>query len=82
MSFSKRRIPQVLELVHRVGLGYIQVGQSATTLSRRAERVKLAKQVSTPDRRSFILDEPHRPALPYDVVAPVTGSSSRATPWS
>ncbi|MEM7654267.1 MAG: excinuclease ABC subunit UvrA, partial [Pseudomonadota bacterium] len=50
-----------LETLKQVGLGYIQVGQAATTLSGgEAQRVKLAKELS---RRStgktlYILDEP------------------------
>jgi excinuclease ABC subunit A len=50
-----------LETLAHVGLGYIQVGQAATTLSGgEAQRVKLAKELS---RRStgktiYILDEP------------------------
>ncbi|HKY94020.1 MAG TPA: excinuclease ABC subunit UvrA, partial [Kiloniellales bacterium] len=50
-----------LETLERVGLGYIHIGQAATTLSGgEAQRVKLAKELS---RRStgktiYILDEP------------------------
>ncbi|WP_375648338.1 excinuclease ABC subunit UvrA [Bartonella sp. MU70NMGDW] len=50
-----------METLIKVGLGYIKVGQQATTLSGgEAQRVKLAKELSrkTTGRTLYILDEP------------------------
>src|SRR5690554_2712631 len=50
-----------LETLARVGLGYIKIGQQATTLSGgEAQRVKLAKELSrrATGRTIYILDEP------------------------
>ena len=54
-------IREKLETLKQVGLGYIQVGQAATTLSGgEAQRVKLAKELSrrSTGRTLYILDEP------------------------
>ena len=59
-----RAVPPVynkLETLRQVGLGYIKIGQQATTLSGgEAQRVKLAKELSrrSTGRTLYILDEP------------------------
>jgi excinuclease ABC subunit A len=58
---NQPRIRAKLELLNDVGLGYIHLGQSATTLSGgEAQRVKLATELAKRDtgRTLYILDEP------------------------
>ena len=55
------RISRKLRTLQTVGLGYIRLGQQATTLSGgEAQRVKLSKELSRPGTGStlYILDEP------------------------
>jgi excinuclease ABC subunit A len=58
---NQPRIRQKLQTLTDVGLGYIHLGQSATTLSGgEAQRVKLSSELSKRDtgRTFYILDEP------------------------
>ena len=55
------RVLQGLDALHDVGLGYLTLGQSSTTLSGgEAQRIKLAAELgrTAPGRALYILDEP------------------------
>jgi len=55
------RIERKLRTLHSVGLGYVRLGQQATTLSGgEAQRIKLAKELSRPGtgQTLYLLDEP------------------------
>lgn len=63
LEFFKNNIPikNKLKLLDEVGLGYLHLGQSATTLSGgEAQRIKLATELSKKDSGNtvYILDEP------------------------
>ena len=58
---SVPRVRRILQTLHDVGLDYIKLGQSATTLSGgEAQRVKLSKELArvATGRTIYILDEP------------------------
>ncbi len=64
------RITNRLQVLEDVGLGYMRLGQSATTLSGgEAQRLKLALHLfsSTDEHTLFIFDEPTTGLHPYDI---------------
>ena len=86
-----KAVPSVrdkLETLPRVGLGYIHVGQQATTLSGgEAQRIKLSKELSQARHRPHALyprradDRAALPRCRASCSRCCTSWSTRATPW-
>src|SRR3989441_13145712 len=68
---SVSRVTSKLKILNEIGLGYLRLGQSATTLSGgEAQRLKLASHLTRTENRGilYILDEPTT-GLHFDDIA-------------
>ncbi len=67
---DQHRILRILKLLQDVGLGYLELGQTLTTLSAgEGQRLKLAKELigSTGKRNLYLMDEPTTGLHPKDI---------------